>query len=406
MVSMSVWGTIEPAESTYVRLRLDFGLRPAILALNEWAVPGLGGAFFVRQLTWACLGITLAEEMPGSSAAQIAEGLEALASWIALRQGDYDKDDRIQGKRKLRNLDGLSFNAVSKGGAYVTVPFRRAATAALPGLGLCTSAQFRFNSLQLAPTGAELANAVLADDGVARKLRNWIAEPATPIKSSTKQLKQALLPRHETAEECRLVRDSLLADPARARIVRLLQPLEMPLPSLQTTSGIATFLGRIDDPVQAARLDVCFAFERVRVSALQAAQTMVDAVQATAQPWPALAKSDEVQRGFAALERDCGMLSDRLDKLPEVPPGLRQFCEEQRPALGLEPRMRALATRLPQVLLVQPQALARGMDTSKNLLAADVDDSLDSEAASSALVPRPLLRLKRLHQEALAGITS
>ena len=116
---MSTWGTIEPTESLQTRLRLDFGLRPAILALNDWAVPGLGGVFFVRQLTWSCLGIRLAGELDRPAmAARIAEGIEALASWTALGCGGYEKDDRVQGKRKLRRQDGLSFNAVSVGGAY------------------------------------------------------------------------------------------------------------------------------------------------------------------------------------------------------------------------------------------------------------------------------------------------
>lgn len=403
---MSVWGAIEPVESVHARLRLDFGLRPAILTFNEWAVPGLGGVFFVRQLTWACLGITLAEEMQRSPlAARIAEGVEALASWIALKQGGYEKDDRIQGKRKLRHLDGISFDAVSRGGVYVTVPFRRATTAALPGLGLSTDTQFRFNSLQLAPSGIELANAVLGERGVAARLRTWLAQPATPIKSTSKELKQALLPGNETDDECRLVLARLLADPERARIIRLLQPLDLSLSSLQTPAGVAAFLRAIDDRAQRVRLDSCFVFERVRISALQAAQAMADAVQATAQSWSVLAQSEEVQRGFKALARDCSMLSDRLDKVLEVPPGIREFCAEQQAALGLEQRIRALAARLPLVFVVQPQTLARGLEASKNLLVAEASEPVEGEAMPAGLlVPRPLLRLKRLHQEVLEGI--
>ena len=73
-------------------MRLDFGLRPAILALNEWAIPSLRGVFFVRQLTWSCLGIMRADKMNRPSmATRVAEGIEALASWIAIGRPDYMK---------------------------------------------------------------------------------------------------------------------------------------------------------------------------------------------------------------------------------------------------------------------------------------------------------------------------
>lgn len=399
---MSVWGAIEPAESVQSRLRLDFGLRPTILALNEWAVPGLGGVFFVRQLTWGCLGIFLAEEMQRQSlAAQIAESIEALASWIALKYGEYEKDDRVQGKRKLRNLEAISFNAVSKGGAYVTVPFRRAATAALPGLGFCTSAQFRFNSLQLAPAGIELAGTVLRESGVPEALRKWITQPTVAITQRRTLLADALLPGNATSEECHLVRNRLMADPERARLINLLEPLA----SLQTENDIAVFLGQVSDPVQRARLDACFVFERVRASALKSAQALADAIQASAQSWSALAKANEVQQAFQVLCDDCAALAARLDKLTQIPTGVREFCDEQGPKLELERRIRALATRLPQVFTLQPESLDRGMGYTDRLVAADAMDPVEGDTTpTNVLVPRPLLRLERLYRETLKGI--
>lgn len=399
---MSVWGAIEPAESVQSRLRLDFGLRPAILALNEWAVPGLGGAFFVRQLTWGCLGIFLAEEMQRSSlAAQIAEGIEALASWIALKHVEYEKDDRVQGKRKLRNLDAISFDAVSKGGAYVTVPFRRAATAALPGLGFCTSAQFRFNSLQLAPAGIELAGTVLRESGVTDALRKWITQPAVAITQRRNFLAEALLPGNATSEERRLVRNRLMADPERVRLIGLLEPLAR----LKTEKDIAVFLGQVSDPVQRARLDACFVFERVRANALQSAQTLANAIQSSAQSWSALTNADDVEQAFRALQDDCAALETRLDKLVQVPAGIREFCGEQGPTLDLQQRIRALAIRLPQVFTMQSGSLDRGMGYTDSLVAADVLDPVEGEnGPTNVLVPRPLLRLKRLYQETLEGI--
>lgn len=399
---MSIWGAIEPAESVQSRLRLDFGLRPAILALNEWAVPGLGGAFFVRQLTWGCLGIFLAEEMQRSSlAAQIAEGIEALASWIALKYDDYEKDDRVQGKRKLRNLEAISFDAVSRGGAYVTVPFRRAATAALPGLGFCTSAQFRFNNLQLAPAGIELAGTVLRESGVSEALRKWITQPTVALKQRRTLLAEALLPGKATSAECHLVRNRLMADPGRARLISLLEPLA----DLRTDKDIAVFLGQVSDPVQRARLDACFAFECVRASALQSAQTLADAIRASAQSWSTLANANDVQQAFRVLHEDCAALATRLDKLAQVPAGIREFCDEQGPKLDLERRIRALATRLPQVFTMQSGSLDRGMGYTDSLVAADAMDPVEGETTpTNVLVPRPLLRLNRLYRETLEGI--
>jgi hypothetical protein len=113
-----------------------------------------------------------------------------------------------------------------------------------------------------------------------------------------------------------------------------------------------------------------------------------------------------VKREFAALQRDCHALGARLDKLTEIPLGIREFCQEQHSALELERRLRSLATRLPQVFTVQPHALDRGMDYMSGLVMADLNDPSEAEVLpAGVLVPRPLLRLKRLHQETLTGLT-
>ena len=398
---MSTWGTIEPTESLQTRLRLDFGLRPAILALNDWAVPGLGGVFFVRQLTWSCLGIRLAGELDRPAmAARIAEGIEALASWTALRSGGYEKDDRVQGKRKLRRQDGLSFNAVSVGGAYVTVPFRRAATSALPGLGFCMTGQPRFNALQLAPPGLALAETVLLDTRIAERLRNWVMKPDTLIKNSSEQLKRALLPSAATAKERQLISAQLMADANRARIVNLLQPLDTELSPLRTKQGITAFLRQVNEPVHRARLDACFAFEQTRASALKAAQTLADSISEIPRSWSTLANAPDVQLAFDRLQRDCEALAARLDKLSDLPADIRFFCNEHVQTTDLERRIRALATRVPQVFTVSQQELDRGMGYTATLIAAEPTDPSEDGVSLDALpVPRPLLRLKRLYNE-------
>lgn len=403
---MVTWGAIEPIESLQTRLRLDFGLRPAILAFNEWAVPGLGGAFFVRQLTWGCMGIMLAQEINKPlMAARIAEGLEAFASWIALKRSKgYEKDDRIQGKRKFSELDGLSFDAVNAGGAYVTVPFRRAATAALPGLGFCVKAEARFNALQLARPGTALAQAALSSSGVFDMALDFIKHSSNVHSRIGKNLKQALLPGAATNEECRLVKAQLMSDKRRARLVQLVKQDDDALTALQSSQGRTAFLGQIEDAGHRAQLDACFAFERVRSSALNAAQSLATCVKATQQSWANLAGATEVKNKFGALEESCAELAAKLMPLQDVPSEIKVFCNEQSKNAALEQRIRALATRLPLVLSVLDHGLDRGLGYTDSLVAADADDATESEVApSDTAIPRPLLRLKRLYKEILMG---
>jgi hypothetical protein len=403
---MIIWGAIEPVESLQTRLRLDFGLRPAILALNEWAVPGLGGAFFVRQLTWGCIGIRLAGEMNKPlMAARVAEALEAFASWIALKRSKgYDKDDRVQGKRKFSELKGLSFDAINAGGAYVTVPFRRAATAALPGLGFCVKVEARFNSLRLAQPGTALAQAALSDSRVVDTLRKFIERPSRVHSRIDDEVKQALLPGAATHEECALVKAQLMSNPRRARLAQLLERDDDALTSLQTSQGKSAFLNQIADTNHRAQLDACFAFERVRSSALNGAQALADCIKATSQTWASLAESAEVRAKFGTLERCCGELAAKLALLQDVPSEIKVFCNEQDKDASLDQRIRALATRLPLVLSVFDHGLDRGLGYTDSLVAADAGDATEGEVtASDGAIPRPLLRLKRLYKEILIG---
>jgi hypothetical protein len=403
---MVTWGAIEPIESLQTRLRLDFGLRSAILAFNEWAVPGLGGAFFVRQLTWGCMGIMLAQEINKPlMAARIAEALEAFASWIALKRSNgYERDDRIQGKRKFSELDSLSFDAVNAGGAYVTVPFRRAATAALPGLGFCVKAEARFNALQLARPGTALAQAALSSSGVFDMALDFIKRSSNVHSHINSKLKQALLPGTATGEERSLVKTQLMSDKRRARLVQLVDQYDDALTALQSDRGKTAFLAQIEDAGHRAQLDACFTFERVRSNALSAAQSLATCVKATQQSWANLAGSKEVRTRFGTLAESCAELTAKLMPLQDVPSEIKVFCNEQSRNATLEQRIRALATRLPLILSVLDHGLDRGLGYTDSLVSADVDDATEGEAApGDAAIPRPLLRLKRLYEEILMG---
>jgi len=397
-----LWGPIQPAESLQTRLRLDFGLRPAILAFNEWAVPGLGGAFFVRQLTWGCVGIALAGEIGKPlMAAKVAEAIEAFASWIALKRATgYETDDRVQGKRKFSELDAISFDLVSKGGAYVTVPFRRAATSALPGLGFCEKAESRFNALRLARPGMALAEAVLADNKVRNILFGWISEPSKTYQRIVDDVKQALLPGSTSNEECNLVRDQLVTNARRARLVSLFESDDLSLSSLQTRAGQRTFLDRVQDEAHRAQLDTCFSFELVRDASLRATQALANCIKDGAHTSSELAKVDAVRREFETLERCCTDLTGKLHIVETVPMEIRAFCNEQDKKGELERRIKALATRVPQVFSMHEGKLERGIGYTEDLVAADTNEPVEGEERTdSGLIPRPLLRLKRLCKE-------
>ena len=404
---MAHWGVIEPAELPQTRLRLDFGLRAAILAFNDWAVPGLGGASFVRQLSWACLGISFAEEFEQPAmAAKIAEALEAFAGWIAVKRESklYEKDQRIQGRRKFAQVNQLSFSDIADAGAYVTVPFRRAATAALPGLGLCLQAEFRFNALQLSEQGRLLARAALEHSLGGDRMRRLIRKPNEPLTRVTEEIKLLLLPGMASPAEISIVLHQLMQDSRRAQLLRLFAAPAFDIDELQTAEGQAALLRQLADAVQRGQLDACFAFERLRAAALKAAQNLVNAAGNTRQSWSNLTAAASVQADFAHLQSCCLAVEDKLANLPDVPPEVLAFCAEQGEAMPLAKRIRTLAQRVPTVLYVYEHGLERVPGASANLLAAVADDSTEGETVQEAgTIPRPLLRLQRLHRDILTG---
>lgn len=404
---MANWGVIEPTELPQSRLRLDFGLRAAILTFNDWAVPGLGGASFVRQLSWACLGIIFAEELEQPAmAAKIAEAMEAFAGWIAVKRESklYEKDQRIQGRRKFAQVDQLSFSAIADAGAYVTVPFRRASTAALPGLGLCIQAEFRFNALKLSEQGRRLAQAALEHGQGGDRIRRLISKPNEPLAKVTEEIKLLLLPGMASPSEISIVKHQLMQDTRRAELLRLFAAPAFDINDLQAAEGQTALLRQLTDAVHRSQLDACFAFERLRAAALKAAQNLVNAAGNTRQSWSDLTAAVLVQADFTYMRSCCRALEAKLANLADVPPEVLVFCAEQGDAIPLEKRIRALAQRVPTVLYVYAHGLERVPGASINLLAAVADDSTEGETMQEAgMIPRPMLRLQRLHHDILMG---
>ena len=394
------WGAIEPAESSTSRLRLDFGLRSAILRFNEWAVPGLGGAFFVRQLSWSCMGLRLAPDIGDkTTAARIAEGLEALAGWIVVRHahGDKVEEDRIQGKRKFKDLKSLSFDDVSGGGAYVTVPFRRAATRALPGLGFCTE-EARFSALTLTQEGAELAELCMADASARAKIVGWLSAESKPLIRIDEPLKKLLLPEHATEAEKTLVRQQVLGDERRSVLATLLdriQPEQLAEPARRKE-----FLNGLPDLAMRKRMQTCFAFEDLRTASLAAVQEVSNEINAHRISAKELSQHPDVAQRFETLNDASRELGKLLDN--EAPAEAAAFCAEQA-VPSLPERILSLCRRVPMIFSVIGEQIDKGVSYTKELVADDPLGNLDSEEVGSSNVPQPLFRLRRLLQETRQG---
>lgn len=395
------WGVVRPSESLQARLRLDFGLRRAIMGLNEWTVPGAGGVFFVRQLSWACMGLSLAHDASlVGTPAQVAEALEALAGWLVVRRGSEAKaEPRIQGKRKFSARRSLSFFDVSQRGAYVTVPFRRSATRALPGLNLCVREEARFSALELTQTGIELANTAFAcgvGKGVESRtwLTRWIEAGDRPAQSVSDSIKRTLEPSFTSEREKQIVLERIQADVRREQLAEILAGFDFE--SLAVPDGRADFLEAVRHDGHRAQLRVCFAFQDVREAALQAAQAMSDSIQIAATTASELANQNSVSESFHRLGQACISLGHVL--LPSAPLEVQVFCKEQEQGVGLEDRIIKLAARVPMVFSISNQRVdhAIGHDPTKELLTDSAYDPLDSDELPSGGVPSPLLRFRRL----------
>gem|GEM_PF-1829969 len=400
-VEMSSWGAIQPEDVPEARLRLDFGLRPAIMAFNEWAVPGLGGASFVRQLTWSCMGIALAEELGRPAmAAKVAEGVEALASWIALRRTTgYEKDARVQGKRKFSALDRISFDDVSQRGAYVTVPFRRPAAASLAGLGFCVKAEARFSALRLDEPGRELIDHAWGTNGARKALLKWLASPQTQLRNIDQPLREALLPDQHVQAERDLVMRQLCQIPGserRRNVISLVQGRDAPLSDAFDAAARDTFLQGILVPQHRHQLDGSFALERVRLHALRCAQALVDSFSGDERiKVSVLSNKHDIEYAFDTLGKACVEMKDKLRQLPDAPAEIRLFCQEQAHDVKLVERLRRLALRAPLLFAISGEVM---MCNGKNR-GRLVDEAEPGEAGWTVEVgdvPRPLLRLDRL----------
>jgi hypothetical protein len=146
------WGLLGPETLTSLRRTRTLGLASAVRHYNERAVPGMGNIWFVRQLYLALLGIAAAEKARHTglvvSNIEVANAIEALGSWLTLKNNHWQRDSRLRGATKLYGTEDVSFAKLRKRGAYVTQPMRMATIQPLHELGFVTSSSGRFNAYE------------------------------------------------------------------------------------------------------------------------------------------------------------------------------------------------------------------------------------------------------------------
>lgn len=400
----SSWGVIRPEATQSSRQLLDLQLGRATRHFNELSFPGIGGVYFVRQISWSAAGITLAEHS-GEPAMRVAEAVEALACWIALfLPGPGQRFDaaRIQGKRNLSKERGYAYDLLKNRVNYVSQPFRVGTTAAMVGLGLAQGNPRRFNGLCLTADGRFLANLVLGSNNgaIGRWLhRNWIN-----VKTQMRipdVVKEALLPgmtgmgtSGTLSDERRLVRTLLVRDPIRRTMITALERVG-PAPGehggVGTGAGNAQLLDKIADPDQKRKVLAAFAFEELRDAALNVVRFLAARVSSGRQMLPILAQQEELLDRLALLRQRALELRQSMVQAGITQSDASRFCHEQMVEEGL-PRLVSLLDRLPGVFSYAGATVARGHLLRDDLALADER----AAASETVAVPTPN-RLLRAH---------
>jgi hypothetical protein len=179
-----------------LRLGLDLGLRAADLHMRERIVPGLGGAWFTRQLTWPCIALRLAQTprigrtMPVTTLARAIEALAARLDFLDLPDREGGGWRRVRGIRAFNRIedDGCwSVGELTDRRNYVQVTHRQQAVASLRGLGLAVGT--RFARMALTTVGEELADAALAQKAAGPAslrtvIEQWVADDDGTVATS------------------------------------------------------------------------------------------------------------------------------------------------------------------------------------------------------------------------------
>lgn len=164
------WGLLGPGAIAQERRTRTLGVARVVRAFNDLAVPGMGGAYFGKQLTLPLLGVAVAERLRAMRISarniEVANTVEAIASFVTLKSNSRQSDPRIKGITKLPPIERLSsirFAEARKPTFYVSQPMRMASVQALPALGLVTATGERFNSFAVGEDGERLLRAAFGD---------------------------------------------------------------------------------------------------------------------------------------------------------------------------------------------------------------------------------------------------
>jgi len=209
---MSEWFIPEPEDFPSQRALLHLGLNKAARYYRELVVPGIGGAWFVRQLSWAMGGIVLAKELH-LKPSKIANAIEALACKLEWNNSENEDDYDGKGIRAF-NRDGddvWGFKELSDKKHYVQITYRMSTVRALTGLGLTTGT--RFNTMELTQIGNAFVEDFLNQNKggrggkiVRNALTEWIQG------SLIDKIEEGIGKRCVTGEEKQIIRNRLLSD--------------------------------------------------------------------------------------------------------------------------------------------------------------------------------------------------
>lgn len=203
---MPEWFIPSVEEFQSERALLHLGLNGALRHYRELVVPGIGGVWFVRQLSWAVAGIALAKKY-SLKPAKVANAIEALACKLEWRDDPDNYNKRGQRAFSRDSEDNIwSFSALSDKKNYVQVTYRQSTVRALIGLKLATGT--RFNAMELSGTGHNLSEAFLGQKKIYDSLSSWFNGKDI---NATNAIVEGLVSR-ATAEEKEIARNILRAD--------------------------------------------------------------------------------------------------------------------------------------------------------------------------------------------------
>ncbi len=215
-----VWGLMGRETIGSERRVRTLGLEAAVRNFNEMAVPGLGGAWFGRQLFLATLGVAVNElarrEGSRTSNIEVANALEALGCWHAIARGNSRQEPRVKGRETLPPVPAeFSFAQFSRRSFYVTQPMRMQSVQPVLELGLVTSSGQRFNSYSMTDAGHAFLDAAFVDlprpHGAAHlaALKEWVRGSERNV--NTDAVRQLLSPAEPMPKAaCEHLRDLLV----------------------------------------------------------------------------------------------------------------------------------------------------------------------------------------------------